>query len=109
MISETRGPGYRFIVSGRLVHNCGYGGGVGRAEGDGSQSSWVCRNAELPGLIEQWRAANPNIVKLWRACRRRREDLCQAAHRHDRHTASVLSTTAESFLSSFPPTESWPM
>ena len=63
---RNAGPQHRFTVSGRLVHNCGYGGGVGALKAMGAVEMGV-PESELPDLIQQWRTANPNIVKLWRA------------------------------------------
>ena len=63
---RNAGAHHRFTVSGRLVHNCGYGGGVGALKAMGAVEMGV-PESELPDLIQQWRTANPNIVKLWRA------------------------------------------
>ncbi len=43
---------------------CSYGGGVGALENMGALKMGIPKS-ELQGLIDQWRAANPNIVKLW--------------------------------------------
>jgi DNA polymerase len=58
------GPRHRFTVSGVLVHNCGYQGGVGamRAMDRGG----TIPDEELQSVVDQWRMANPKIVKLWR-------------------------------------------
>lgn len=58
------GPDNRFVVSGVLVHNCGYQGGVGALENMGALKMGIPKE-ELQGIIDQWRAASPNIVKLW--------------------------------------------
>lgn len=60
------GPRHRFTVSDVLVHNCGYGGGVGamRAMDRGGSIP----EEELQSVVDQWRQANPKIVKLWRKC-----------------------------------------
>lgn len=60
------GPRNRFTVSGKLVHNCGYQGGPPALIKMGALKSGIAEE-ELPGLIKQWRKANPNIVKLWYA------------------------------------------
>jgi len=69
--SETRvydirdaGRYHRFTVSGKLVHNCGYGGGVGALKSMGALEMGV-EEHELQGLIDNWRRANSNIVKFW--------------------------------------------
>ena len=43
---------------------CGYGGSVGALKSMGAVDMGVPED-ELPGLISQWRTANPHIVKLW--------------------------------------------
>ncbi len=58
------GPRHRFTVSGHLVHNCGYGGGVGALKAMGAIEAGM-KEEELGPLVEAWRASNPNIVKLW--------------------------------------------
>lgn len=66
---RNAGPRNRFTVSNKLVHNCGFGGGVGalRAMGAGDMG---LTDDELQLLITDWRASNPNIVKLWGICER---------------------------------------
>ncbi|RMD03218.1 hypothetical protein D9O40_03495 [Clostridium autoethanogenum] len=43
---------------------CGYGGGVGALKAMGALDMGV-QEYELQGLIDNWRAANPHIVRLW--------------------------------------------
>jgi DNA polymerase len=43
---------------------CGYGGGVGALKSMGALDMGV-EEHELQGLIDNWRRANPNIVKFW--------------------------------------------
>lgn len=43
---------------------CGYGGGVGALKSMGALEMGV-EEAELQGLIDNWRTANPHIVKFW--------------------------------------------
>lgn len=43
---------------------CGYGGGVGALKAMGALEMGL-PEAELPGLIAQWRESNPHIVQLW--------------------------------------------
>lgn len=59
------GPRNRFTVSGVLVHNCGYGGGVGALANMGAEKMGL-KEEELQPIIDAWRAANPHIVKLWK-------------------------------------------
>ena len=58
------GPRNRFTVSDVLVHNCGYQGGVGAMKA--MDKSGTIPEEELQGIVNQWREANPNIVRLWR-------------------------------------------
>lgn len=43
---------------------CGYGGGVGALKSMGALDMGV-KEHELQGLIDNWRSANPHIVKFW--------------------------------------------
>lgn len=43
---------------------CGYGGGVGALKSMGALEMGV-EESELQGLIDNWRSANPHIVKFW--------------------------------------------
>ena len=58
------GRHHRFTVSGKLVHNCGYGGSVGALRAMGALEAGM-KEEELQPLVEAWRKANPRIVKLW--------------------------------------------
>ena len=58
------GPHHRFAVSGHLVHNCGYGGGVGALTAMGALEMGL-KEEELQPIVNAWRNANPNIVKFW--------------------------------------------
>ena len=58
------GSKHRFLVSGKLVHNCGYQGGVGALTAMGALDMGL-KEDDLPKLISDWRQANPNIVKFW--------------------------------------------
>ena len=61
---RNAGRYHRFTVSGKLVHNCGYGGGVGALKNMGALAMGV-KEEELPNLIQHWRGSNPNIVRYW--------------------------------------------
>ena len=63
------GPRHRYTVSGVLVHNCGYGGGVGALKAFGADKLGL-DDDQLQHLIDRWRAASPHITALWRACER---------------------------------------
>ena len=60
---RNAGRHHRFTVSGKLVHNCGFGGGVGAIKA--MDKGGAIPEDEIPGIIERWRKASPNIVKLW--------------------------------------------
>ena len=61
---RNAGPKHRFTVSGKLVHNCGYGGSVGALKSMGALEMGLQEN-ELQSLIKDWRKSNPNIVRFW--------------------------------------------
>ena len=61
---RNAGPHHRFTVSGKLVHNCGYGGSIGALKAMGALEMGL-QEEELAPLVQAWRASNPNIVKLW--------------------------------------------
>lgn len=63
------GPQHRFVVSGCLVHNCGYQGGVNALIAMGALEQGLTED-ELPDIVQKWRAASPNIVNLWHTCER---------------------------------------
>ena len=60
---RNAGPHHRFTVSGHLVHNCGYGGGVGALKAMGAKMP----EEEMQPLVDAWRTANPHIVQFWYA------------------------------------------
>lgn len=59
------GPLNRFTVSGVLVHNCGYQGGINALKSMDAKWAATVPDHQLKELIDAWREANPNIVKLW--------------------------------------------
>ncbi|MBO6182654.1 MAG: hypothetical protein J6N44_03545 [Acidaminococcaceae bacterium] len=61
---RNAGRHHRFTVSGKLVHNCGYGGGIGALKNMGALAMGV-KEEELPALITHWRESNPAIVRYW--------------------------------------------
>lgn len=60
------GPHHRYTVSGKLVHNCGYGGGIGALKKMGADDMGLSDD-ELSGIIAKWREASPHIVQFWYA------------------------------------------
>lgn len=61
---KDAGPNHRFTVSGKLVHNCGYGGGIGALKAMGADKMGLS-DTELQAVVNKWRAASPHIVRLW--------------------------------------------
>lgn len=70
---RNAGKHHRFTVSGKLVHNCGYGGSVGALKAFGALESGM-KEDELKPIVDAWRAANPNIVDFWWAVDRAAKD-----------------------------------
>lgn len=48
-----------------IVHNCGYGGGVGALKAMGALDMGLKEN-ELQDIVDRYRAGNPGIVRFWR-------------------------------------------
>lgn len=59
---QNAGRHHRFTVSGKLVHNCGYGGSVGAMKAMGGSGM---SDAEPKQIVTDWRTASPHIVQLW--------------------------------------------
>ena len=59
------GPRHRFTVSGVLVHNCGYGGGVAALKAFGADKMGLTEE-EMQDIVTQWRQASPTIPRFWR-------------------------------------------
>ncbi|WP_321823116.1 DNA polymerase [Pyramidobacter piscolens] len=78
---KNAGKRHRYTVSGRLVHNCGYGGSVGALKAFGADRLGL-NDAELKHLVNRWRSASPNIVRFWR----RIENACKDAIDEERTT-----------------------
>ena len=81
---RNAGPYHRFTVSGKLVHNCGYGGGVAALKAFGADKLGMS-DEEMAETVDRWREASPHICALWRS-------LEQAAVRCIRRKKSTLST-----------------
>lgn len=63
------GPRHRFTVSGVLVHNCGYGGGVGALKAFGADKMGLSED-EMQTIVQHWRRASPTIPRFWSATER---------------------------------------
>ena len=61
---RNAGKHHRFTVSGTLVHNCGYGGGIGAMKAMGGLELGLSEE-DLQETVRNWRAANPRIVEFW--------------------------------------------
>lgn len=61
---RNAGEHHRFTVSGKLVHNCGYGGAVGALKNMGALEMGLTED-ELQPLVKMWREANPHITDYW--------------------------------------------
>ena len=61
---RNAGQHHRFTVSGKLVHNCGYGGSTGALKAMGALDMGL-KEEELQPLVNSWRLANPHIVQFW--------------------------------------------
>lgn len=63
---RNAGRHHRYTVSGKLVHNCGYGGSVGAMKNFGADKLGMTEE-EMVDLVDKWREASPHIVALWKA------------------------------------------
>lgn len=64
---EKHGQNKELRQKGKIaVLACGYGGGVNAMKAMDKGGS--IPEEELQSVVDQWRDANPNIVKLWRTC-----------------------------------------
>lgn len=61
---RNAGPHNRYTVSGKLVHNCGYGGGLGAMKAMGADKAGLT-DAEITDIVTRWRDRSPHIVALW--------------------------------------------
>ena len=83
--------------------SCGYGGGVGALISMGALESGM-KEEELKPLVDAWRTANPNIVRLWRDLEKAAiTAVTQGTVR--KHTACCFRMQAVCFLSRCPPAE----
>lgn len=59
------GPLHRFTAQGRLVHNCGFGGGVGAFAAMGRVYGLRLPEHEARRMVAAWRGANPWAPLFW--------------------------------------------
>ena len=61
---RNAGANHCYTVSGKLVHNCGYGGSVGALKAFGADKMGLTE-PEMQSIVDNWRASSPRIVQLW--------------------------------------------
>lgn len=61
---RNAGQHHRYTVSGKLVHNCGYGGGIGALLAMGGDKMGLSEQ-EMQHIITRWRKSSPHIVQFW--------------------------------------------
>ena len=59
------GARHRFTVSGVLVHNCGYGGGVNALKAFGADKMGMT-DEEMQDVVDKWRGSNANVAAWWK-------------------------------------------
>ena len=59
------GPLHRFTAQGRLVHNCGFAGGVGAFAAMGRVYGLSMPESEAKRMVNGWRVANPWALPFW--------------------------------------------
>ena len=59
------GTRHRFTVSGVLVHNCGYGGGVNALKAFGADKMGMT-DEEMQDVVDKWRGSNANVAAWWK-------------------------------------------
>lgn len=60
------GPRHRFTVSNVLVHNCGYGGGIGAMKAFCADKLGMTEE-EMQETVDLWRESSPRICEFWRS------------------------------------------
>ena len=60
------GTRHRFTVSGVLVHNCGYGGGVNALKAFGADKMGMT-DEEMQDVVDKWRDSNANVAAWWKS------------------------------------------
>ena len=91
------GKHHRFTVSGKLVHNCGYGGSVGALKAFGALEFGM-KEEELKPLVDAWRAANPNIVDFWWAVDRAAKDCIKERSKTVTHGIQFICQSGMMFI-----------
>ncbi|WP_315004947.1 DNA polymerase [uncultured Selenomonas sp.] len=94
---RNAGKHHRFTVSGKLVHNCGYGGSVGALKAFGALESGM-KEEELKPLVDAWRTANPNIVDFWWAVDRAAKDCIKERSKKVTHGIRFIYQSGMMFI-----------
>ena len=94
---RNAGKHHRFTVSGKLVHNCGYGGSAGALKAFGALESGM-KEDELKPLVDAWRAANPNIVDFWWAVDRAAKDCIKERSKQVVHGIKFICQSGMMFI-----------
>ena len=94
---RNAGKHHRFTVSGKLVHNCGYGGSAGALKAFGALESGM-KEDELKPLVDAWRAANPHIVDFWWAVDRAAKDCIKERSKQVVHGIQFICQSGMMFI-----------
>ena len=94
---RNAGKHHRFTVSGKLVHNCGYGGSVVALKAFGALESGM-KEDELKPLVDAWRAANPHIVDFWWAVDRAAKDCIKERSKQVTHGIQFICQSGMMFI-----------
>ena len=62
---RNAGRHHRYTVSGVLVHNCGYGGGINALKTFGADKMGMTEE-EMQETVDLWRESSPKITAMWR-------------------------------------------
>lgn len=62
---RNAGRHHRYTVSGKLVHNCGYNGGL-NAMKRMDFAHVINDDEKYKRIVQEWREASPNITRFWR-------------------------------------------
>ena len=85
------GPLHRFTAQGRLVHNCGFAGGVGAFAAMGRVYGLSLPEPEAKRMVNGWRAANDWAMPFW-------QDLEEAYTRAMRHKGHEFTAGRITYL-----------
>lgn len=88
---ESIGKGSPLRQKGKVAElACGYQGGVGALKAMGADDMGL-NDTELQILINEWREANPHIVKLWGTCEEAAKEAIQSGWPQDIGKGAIFS------------------